>query len=465
MRRTKIIATVGPAMDSPEVLEAVLFAGVDVVRLNAAHSGPDDLAQRLAAVRVAEQRIGKHVGVLVDLPGPKIRVGEVAPGTVLAPDQPFMLEGAECVGDDHHACITYFGLADDVKPGERLLLDDGRIELVVTDIAGRDVRTRVVVGGPLLSNKGVNAPGVTLGVDSITPYDREIIEWAQTTDIDFVGQSFVRTATDVDDLRALMTTRPVPIVAKIEKHEAVTDLCAILATADAVMVARGDLGVETSPEAVPVLQRRIIAEARKAGKPVVVATQMLESMTSAPRPTRAEASDVANAIFERVDAVMLSGETAVGEYPLQAVETMARIAEAAEVVVAGSGWDRSDGQTQSVQEAVSAAVCDLASDLRLAAIVPVTESGATARAVAKHRPDAPIAAATTQIQTARQLGLVWGVRSVVVPFVQDNETLLDEVCKAMLQTGAVRSGEKIALTAGRAANAPGGTDFILVREV
>ena len=465
MRRTKIIATVGPAMDSPEVLEAVLFAGVDVVRLNAAHSGPDDLAQRLAAVRVAEQRIGKHVGVLVDLPGPKIRVGEVAPGTVLAPDQPFMLEGAECVGDDHHACITYFGLADDVKPGERLLLDDGRIELVVTDIAGRDVRTRVVVGGPLLSNKGVNAPGVTLGVDSITPYDREIIEWAQTTDIDFVGQSFVRTATDVDDLRALMTTRPVPIVAKIEKHEAVTDLCAILATADAVMVARGDLGVETSPEAVPVLQRRIIAEARKAGKPVVVATQMLESMTSAPRPTRAEASDVANAIFERVDAVMLSGETAVGEYPLQAVETMARIAEAAEVVVTGSGWDRSDGQTQSVQEAVSAAVCDLASDLRLAAIVPVTESGATARAVAKHRPDAPIAAATTQIQTARQLGLVWGVRSVVVPFVQDNETLLDEVCKAMLQTGAVRSGEKIALTAGRAANAPGGTDFILVREV
>jgi pyruvate kinase len=262
-----------------------------------------------------------------------------------------------------------------------------------------------------------------------------------------------------------MTTRPVPIVAKIEKHEAVTDLCAILAAADAVMVARGDLGVETSPEAVPVLQRRIIAEARKAGKPVVVATQMLESMTSAPRPTRAEASDVANAIFERVDAVMLSGETAVGTYPLQAVETMARIAEAAEVVVTGRGWDRSDGQTQSVQEAVSAAVCDLASDLRLSAIVPVTQSGATARAVAKHRPDAPIAAATTQIQTARQLGLVWGVRSVVVPFVENNEVLLDEVCKAMLQTGVVRSGEKIAVTSGRAANAPGGTDFILVRDV
>ena len=465
MRRTKIIATVGPATDAPDVLESVLGAGVDVVRLNAAHSGPNVLTQRLAAVRAAEERIGKHVGVLVDIPGPKIRVGEVAPGTVLAVDQPFMLAGFECVGDTAHACITYTDLADDVKPGDRLLLDDGRIELVVSEIAGRDVQTRVVVGGPLLSNKGVNAPGVTLGIDSITPYDRTIIEWSQTADIDFVGQSFVRSADDVNALRALMTTRPVPIVAKIEKHEAVTDLCAILAAADAVMVARGDLGVETSPEAVPVLQRRIIAEARRAGKPVVVATQMLDSMTTAPRPTRAEASDVANAIFDRVDAVMLSGETAVGEYPQLAVETMARIACAAEDVVTGGGWDHTDGRTQNVQEAVSAAVCDLASDLQLAAIVPVTQSGATARAVARHRPDAPIAAATTQLQTARQLGIVWGVRSVVVPFAEDNDQLLDEVCQAMKDKGVAAAGEKIALTAGRAANAPGGTDFILVREV
>jgi len=231
------------------------------------------------------------------------------------------------------------------------------------------------------------------------------------------------------------------------------------------MVARGDLGVETSPEAVPVLQRRIIAEARRVGRPVVVATQMLESMTSAPRPTRAEASDVANAIFDRADAVMLSGETAVGDYPVEAIETMARIATAAEDVVSGGGWDREDGHTCNVQEAVSAAVCDLASDLELAAIVPVTQSGATARAVARHRPDAPIAAATTQLATARQLGIVWGVRSVVVPFAEDNETLLEEVVAAMQQTGVVTSGDRIALTAGRAANQPGGTDFILVREV
>jgi pyruvate kinase len=464
MRRTKIIATVGPATDAPDVLEAVLFAGVDVVRLNAAHSGPDALARRLAAVRAAEQRIGRFVGVLVDLPGPKIRVGEVAAGTTLVRGQTFTLAGFECIGDERHACITYDGLADDVKPGDFLLLDDGRIELSITEISGRDVLTRVEVGGPLLSNKGVNAPGVTLAVDSITDYDREIIEWVRTADVDFVGQSFVRSAADIEELRELLGSSGVPIVAKIEKFEAVTDLCAVIAAADAVMVARGDLGVETSPEAVPVLQRRIIAEARKAGKPVVVATQMLDSMTTAPRPTRAEASDVANAIFDRADAVMLSGETAVGEYPLEVVETMARIACAAEDAVAGGGWDRSDGRTQNVQEAVSAAVCDLASDLGLAAIVPVTQSGATARAVARHRPDAPIAAATTQVRTARQLGIVWGVRSVVVPFAEDNETLLDEVCKAMLESGVARPGEKIALTAGRAANAPGGTDFILVRE-
>ena len=465
MRRTKIIATVGPATDDPDKLASVLAAGVDVVRLNAAHSGPEVLAERLAAVRAAEARIGRHVGVLVDIPGPKIRVGQVEQGTRLVAGQLFTLEGFECVGDSVHACITYDGLAADVHAGDRLLLDDGRIELSVVEVRGADVRTRVEVGGPLLSNKGVNVPGVTLGIDSITAYDRAIIEWTQTADIDFVGQSFVRSAADVISLRALMTRHPVPIVAKIEKHEAVSNLEAVVAAADAVMVARGDLGVETSPEAVPVIQRRIIAAARAAGKPVVVATQMLESMTSAPRPTRAEASDVANAIFDRADAVMLSGETAVGEYPLEAVETMARIACAAEDVVYGAGWDHKDGTTVSVQEAVSAAVCDLAADLKLTAIVPVTESGATARAVARHRPDAPIIAATTAPQVARQLGIVWGVEAMLVPIAEDRDQLIDEVMAAIVAKGVARTGDRVALTAGLAANVPGGTDFILVREV
>ena len=465
MRRTKIIATVGPATDDPEVLASVLAAGVDVVRLNAAHSGPEALATRLAAVRAAEERIGRHVGVLVDLPGPKIRVGDVREGTLLVAGQAFTLAGEVCLGDEHRACVTYAGLAADVGAGDRLLLDDGRIELVVTGVEGGEVSTRVELGGPLLSNKGVNAPGVTLGVDSITVYDREIIAWTQTVDIDFVGLSFVRSAADVEELRELMTERPITIVAKIEKHEAVADLAAIVAASDALMVARGDLGVETSPEAVPVIQRRIIAAARAAGKPVVVATQMLDSMTTSPRPTRAEASDVANAIFDRADAVMLSGETAAGQYPLEAVQTMARIATAAEDVVLGGTLDHRDCATNDIQMAVSAAVCDLAADLGLAAIVPVTESGATARAVARHRPDAPIVAVTTSRAVARGLGIVWGVRALVVPIAEDRNVLIEEVVVALRDAGVVVSGDRVALTAGLARNAQGGTDFILVREV
>jgi pyruvate kinase len=465
VRRTKVIATLGPSTSSPGVLESILSAGVDVVRLNAAHAGPEGLAKTLATVRAAEQTVGKHVGVLVDLPGPKVRVGEVAEGVKLVSGQDFTLSGADCVGDSEHACITYRGLSSDVHPGDHLLLDDGRIELEVRDVAGRDVHTQVLVGGPLLSNKGVNAPGVTLGVESITDYDREIVRWACEADIDFVGVSFVRSEADIESVRGLMSGKRVWIVAKIEKHEAAADLARIVAAADAVMVARGDLGLETSAEAVPVLQRRIVAEARRAGKPVVIATQMLESMTSAPRPTRAEASDVANAIFDRADAVMLSGETAAGDYPLQAVETMVRIATAAEDVVSGHGWDRDDGHTCDVQQAVSGAVCDLASDLELAAIVPITEYGATARAVSRHRPDAPIASATTVLGTARKLGIVWGVRAVVVPVAENNDALIDSVCDELRREGIVAGGAKIAVTTGRAPNAPGGTDLILVRDV
>jgi pyruvate kinase len=337
------------------------------------------------------------------------------------------------------------------------------VELEVERIDGRRVLTRVVVAGPLLSNKGVNVPGVTLAVDAITDVDRAAVAWACGTDVDFLGQSFVRSVLDVENLRALMT-RPMAIVAKIEKHEAVAVLDDIIEAVDAVMVARGDLGVETSPEEVPVIQRRIIAAARAAGKPVVIATQMLDSMTHAPRPTRAEASDVANAIFGRADAVMLSGETAVGDYPVIVVETMARIAKTAEEAIAGSGGD-SHGKTTDVQEAVSAAVCDLASDLGLAAVVPVTESGATAFAVAKHRPDTAIVAVTPSAQVARRLALIWGTTALVTEFAADTDQLLDDVCARVRDAGLAHTGDKIAITAGRATRTKGGTDFILVREV
>ena len=330
MRRTKIVATLGPSTADAASIAALLIAGADVVRLNAAHAAPEQLAELLAAVRSAEAGLGRFVGVLVDLPGPKLRVGEIEPGTVLAEGQPFTLCSAECVGDAQHARVTYDGFARDLSTGDRVLINDGAIELVVTGATEGEVHTRVETGGVLASHKGVNVPGVTLGVAPITAYDREVLAWAMGADVDYVGQSFVRSASDVGALRSLMTGRMLPIVAKIEKHEAVAHIESIILSADAVMVARGDLGVETSAEEVPVIQRRIVAAARAAGKPVVIATQMLESMTHAPRPTRAEASDVANAIFAGVDAVMLSGETAVGEYPVAVVETMARIATTAE---------------------------------------------------------------------------------------------------------------------------------------
>ena len=464
MRRTKIVATLGPATDDPAVLDAMFSAGVDVIRLNAAHAGPEELATRLIAVRDAEARTGRFVGVLLDLPGPKLRVGEIAPGTMLQAGQPFSLVSSECVGDAVRACVTYTGLADDLSAGDRVLIDDGRIELTVTATSAGKVDTRVEVGGELLSHKGVNVPGVTLGVEPLTSYDRSVLKWAMANDIDYIGQSFVRCAGDVAALRALMTARTIPIVAKIEKHEAAASLFEIVEIADAVMVARGDLGVETSPELVPVVQRRIIAAARAAGKPVVIATQMLDSMTHATRPTRAEASDVANAIFDRADAVMLSGETAVGDYPVIVVETMARIATTAEEAVAENGPD-THGATTDVQEAVSAAVCDLAADLSLAAVVPVTESGATALAVARHRPDTPIAAATPSPHTAHRLTLVWGVRSLVMPFSEDTDALLDTVSASLRTAGIAKVGERVAITAGRSARTPGGTDFILVREI
>jgi pyruvate kinase len=466
MRRTKIVATIGPATESPEVLDELIAAGVDVARLNSSHSGPDELARRHHAVRAAAERAGRPVAVMLDLSGPKLRLGEIAPGTVLEAGAEFALVTGECVGDASRAYLSYAELAGDVAPGSRLLLDDGTIELEVIAVDGGVVRTRVVTGGPLSSRKGVNAPGVQLGVDAVTDYDREVLAWGLDAGVDLVAQSFVRSARDVLRLRELIGQRTLPIVAKIETRAATTDVDAIVAAADAVMVARGDLGVETSPEEVPVLQRRIIESCRHAGVPVIVATQMLESMTAAPRPTRAEASDVANAIFDRVDAVMLSAETAVGSYPVESVKTMARIAISAEESGGrDAGSHLSVRATGDVTAAVSAAVCELSNDLDLAAIVTATQSGATARAVARHRPSVPVIAATPDPAVARRLSLVWGVRPLVVPLAEDTDVMLDSVMTAVRDAGLASAGQRVAVTAGITSRVPGATDFVLVRSV
>jgi len=467
MRKTKIIATIGPASEDAAILDALVAAGMDVARLNASHGTDEDIARRFSAVRAAAERGGRHVAVLLDLPGPKLRLGDMAPGTRIEPGATFTLRDDVCLGDATHACVSHHELAGDLSPGDRVLLDDGRVELEVVSTGAGEVRTRVITGGPVGSHKGVNVPGVTLhGLSAVTERDRVLVSWAIEAGVDLLAQSFVRTAEDVVLLRDSLCGGTIPVVAKIEKHEAVSRIDAIIAVADAVMVARGDLGVETSPEDVPVLQRAIVSAARAAGRPVIVATQMLESMVASPRPTRAEASDVASAIFQGVDGVMLSAETAVGTYPVAAVATMARIALTAEA--SGSVPDvpaAATAEDRRVTEAVSSAACNIAEDVNAAAIVPITQSGATARAVARHRPASPIVAATPDASVARRLSHVWGVRPLVVAFPSGTDALLDAVTVAVGEAGAAAPGERVVLTAGRSTSRSGGTNLLLVREL
>lgn len=466
MPRTKIIATIGPASDSPDALAALIGAGMSVARLNASHTSREALERRLTAVRKAAEHEGRHIAVMLDLGGPKLRVGEIAPGTVLLEGTRFELVTGACLGDASRACVSHPELAADVPDDARLLLDDGRIELRAVGRREDALITEVVTGGVLTSHKGVNVPGVHLSVDAITPDDAADLAWAIDDHVDLVAQSFVRSAADITRLRALMGERAIPIVAKIEKHEALSDISGIVAAADAVMVARGDLGVETAPEQVPVAQRRIVAACRAAGKPVIIATQMLESMTTSVRPTRAEASDVANAIFSEVDAVMLSAETAVGEHPALAVATMARIAETAETSLA----ERTDvatahGGRDDVTRAVSAAVAELARELDLAAIVTATQSGATARAVAAHRPRVPIIAVTPDVRVARRLALVWGVTPLIVAQHGTIDEMLDLSVHSAREAGLVAPGKMVALTAGVAVGVPGTTNLVQVTRV
>lgn len=465
MRRTKLIATLGPATAVPGVLDVLIAGGLNVARLNSSHADLGELEQQLDAVRAAAAREERHVAVMLDLGGAKLRLGEVAPDTVLEAGRLFDLRAEQGAGDASGASVSYAQLADDVAEGDRLLIDDGRIELSVNAILPGVVRTVVETGGAIASRKGINVPGVRLGLDGITPRDLELAAWAIEAGVDLVAQSFVRSADDVLRLRAAMGERPVPIVAKIEKHEAMDALDAIVEAADAVMVARGDLGVELRLEEVPAAQRRIVAAARTAGKPVVVATQMLESMTTAARPTRAEASDVANAIFDSVDAVMLSGETAVGAHPAHALATMDRIVRAAEEVAVEQPWAPRPGASDDVTAAVSRVACDLANDLDLAAIVTVTQSGATARAVAAHRPRVPVLASTTDAAVARQLALAWGVRPIVIGTYDSIDEMIEVAASAARESGLAAPGDLIAVTGGVAVHVAGSTNFVQVHRV
>jgi len=438
---------------------------MDVARLNSAHGTHGEHREVVTTIRRIASEVGRPVAVLQDLAGPKIRIGEIAEGSAtLETGARFTLTTRAVAGDAEAVSVTYPDLPRDVQPADTILLGDGALELEVEAVTGEDVRCRVVVGGLLSSKKGINVPTRSLRVRAFTEKDRADLAFGIDAGVDFVALSFVRDPADVLEVRRFLEERraSVPLVAKIEKHEALDRFDAILETVDAVMVARGDLGVETPLERVPRVQKRLIRGSNRAGKPVVTATQMLRSMVESPRPTRAEVTDVANAILDGTDAVMLSEETAVGRYPVQAVATMRRIAEDAEGVFPFDVWKERLGReaTRTVPESVSLAACELAEDVGAAAIVAFTQSGSTARHVSKYRPRAPILAPTPVEATYRRLALVWGVVPVRTRPLATTDEMTREALEAAVRTGLVRSGEKVVIVAGVPVGVPGATNSI-----
>jgi len=454
MRKTKIIATLGPASREPALLEKLIDAGMNIARINFSHSTHEEHAALIAHVRGAAERRGKEVAILQDLQGPKIRTGPLTGGRAveLRAGRPFIITTGECVGDAERVSTSYAALPADLGSGDRVLLSDGMMELRVVSVSGREVITEVVIGGMLRAHQGINLPGVALSAPALTDKDREDLAFGLEQDVDLMTLSFVRRAADIREIKGVIAAagRNIPVVAKIERAEALTEMPEILAEVDAIMVARGDLGVELPPEQVPVLQKQLIEAANEAGRPVITATQMLESMTVSPRPTRAEASDVANAIIDGSDAVMLSGESAVGRYPVESVAMMARIAEAAE-----SSERRGDAMAtrrwlierpQSGPQAIAAAVATIVKQLPIAAVCVFTLSGETARLISQQRPQAPIFAFTSDRDAWRRMSLMWGVVPQLIDFASDMEKLWQRVQPGVRR--AVPEGAQVILVGG-----------------
>jgi pyruvate kinase len=465
MRRTKIVATIGPATESKQVLRQLIEAGATTFRLNFSHGDHEDHAERIIAIRQVAQELGVHIGILQDLQGPKIRLGRFEAGPIsLATGDAFTLTSRQVNCNQAIATVTYDKLAEEVHNGCRILLDDGRVEMVVehVDQTDQSLQCRVTVGGVLSNNKGVNFPDVQLSIRALTPKDRRDLAFGLQQEVDWVALSFVRNPSDMQEIRDLIRSHgcTTPVVAKIEKFEAIDSIDAILPLCDGVMVARGDLGVEMPAEEVPLLQKELIRKANSLGIPIITATQMLDSMASCPRPTRAEVSDVANAILDGTDAVMLSNETAVGDYPVEAVATMARIARRIE-----RDYPRRilDGQmATTIPNAISQAVSSIARQLNAAAILPLTKSGATARNVSKFRPSTPILAITSEESVARQLQLVWGVNPLLIPEQPSTASTFTLAMGVALQKGLLREGDLVVETAGTLEGVSGSTDLVKV---
>ena len=473
LRRVRIVATVGPASRDEATLTAMIAAGMDVARLNLSHGTHDDHARAIALIRRVAARAGRAVAILADLQGVKIRIGPLQGGKVeLEPGAPFMLTTRTVPGDRECVSVDWPTLPADVRPGNHLLLDDGRLRLEVLGVHGKDISTRVLEGGSLLPHKGVNLPGVRISAPSLTEKDLADIAFALANGVDAIAVSFVRRAEDMARARqavlALDSSQTrLPLIAKLERAEAVENLEAIAEVADGLMVARGDLGVEMSAAVVPTAQKQIIQAANMRGKLVITATQMLETMITNPTPTRAEASDVANAVYDGTDAVMLSGETAIGQHPIEAVRTMALILEEAEQHL--SQWGRWHGpetiDTRDDALALAHAAKELGVDRDVAAIAVFTRTGRAARLMSKQRPQAPILAFTPEAATYPRMAMMWGVIPFLVPEANTLEEMLAHVEAAMIAASPIRPGEQVVLIAGLPLSVPGPPNFVLLHTV
>jgi pyruvate kinase len=473
MRRAKIVCTLGPSSLSQEMLERLLTAGMDVARLNFSHGSHKQHAETLEKLRSASLKVRKAVGILGDLQGPKIRTGKMTQGGIeLKEGAQFTITTDENVkGNQEIVSTSYSYLAQDVKEGDRILLDDGLLELRVLNSDGESkVLTEVIHGGTLKDNKGINLPGVMLRGEVLTPKDREDLLFAIRSGIDYLGLSFVRQPSDIDQAKAAMyeSGREVPVIAKLEKPEAITRLDGILEKADGVMVARGDLGVEIPPEEVPAIQKHIIRRANHFGIPVIVATQMLNSMIDHPRPTRAEASDVANAIFDGADALMLSGETASGKFPTESVEMMERIIYSAEGSVRANPElpiPEPIAIPASFPDVTCGIACRAAREAGASLIVAFTLSGATARLLSHYRPSVPIIAFSPNQEVRRRMALLWGVVPRVLEPIQETEAMVRRVEEELLSRGFANKGERVVIVFGAPIGQPGKINSLRLHQI
>ena len=470
MRKTKIVCTIGPVSQNEETLREIMLAGMNVARFNFSHGDHAEQKAKLANILKVSNELGLPVATLLDTKGPEIRLRDFENGSeMLEAGQTFTLTAVDMLGTKEKASMTYVDLKKDVKPGSSILIDDGKIELKVEKVDGEDIVCRVINDGKVSNHKGINVPGVSLTMPYISEKDRADIIFCAEMGFDFLAASFTRDKEDILAVRKLLDEHnsTAKIIAKIENMQGIENIDEILEVCDGVMVARGDMGVEIPLEDVPVLQKQIIKKAVAKGKQVITATQMLESMIHNPRPTRAETADVANAIYDGTTAIMLSGESAHGDYPVEAVKTMAKIAERTEKDIDYKNRLKKIEQTggETVSNAISHATCTTAADLDAAAIITVTMSGTTANMISRFKPDCPIIGCTVNPRVSRQLNLTWGVTPLLINKVDDTEELFTEAAKAAEKAGYVKKGDKVVLTAGLPLGTAGTTNMLRVIEI